>query len=126
MWQASGNGSAAGTYGISLVKLLAEGKTFTRNNSSKNSGKSSSLRAGYFSLSHSSYKRGTCAAGKRERALYAGWSVWSPKSEHAGTFTWARDLKLTRQGSCNNNKHNAKSEGGDFTQLDFTLVQARE
>ena len=79
------------------------GKTFSRGvkllpdtTAAKTAEKSSSLRAGYFSLSHSSYRRGACAADKRERALYAGWSVWSPKSEHVETYTRARDLKLTR------------------------------
>ena len=54
------------------------GKTFNRGvkllpdtTAAKTAEKSSSLRAG-FSLSHSRYRRGACAADKRERALYAG------------------------------------------------------
>ena len=114
--------------GYSLAKLLAGGKTFTRHNSSKNSGKIEFTTRRLFFLSLTRATEGEHAADKRERALYAGWSVWSPQSEHKETYTRARDLKLTRLRTPPTTTNTTPKSRGVICRLDldFTLVQVRE
>ena len=127
MWQASGNGSTAGRHGNSLAKLLAGGKTFTRHNSSKNSGKIElTTRRLFFSPSLELQQRNMRSRQERAGAVRRLVSLESGVRARGDLHKGTRPEAHKEQDSCNNNKRNAKSEGGDFTQLDSTLVQARE
>ena len=69
--------------------------------------------AGYFSLSlYDEQSRARCEGERREQAARPSGSTVRAYEEDA---TRLRPQAHKAQDSCNNNKRNAKSEGGDFT-----------
>ena len=116
MWQASGNGSAAGTHGDSLAKLLAGGKTFTRHNSSKNSGKIEfTTRRLFFSLSLELQKRSMRSRQERAGAVRGLVSLESAVRARGDLHKGSRPEAHKAQDFSNYNKHNTKIKGGDVT-----------
>ena len=102
--------------GYSLAKLLAGGKTFTRHNSSKNSGKIElTTRRLFFSLSLELQKRSM--RSRQERADAVRWlvSLESTVRARGDLHKGTRPQAHKAQDSSNYNKHNTKIEGGDFT-----------
>ena len=92
------------------------GKTFTRHNSSKNSGKIElTTRRLFFSPSLELQQRNMRSRQERAGAVRRLVSLESGARARGDLHTGTRPEAHKEQGSCNNNKRNAKSEGGDFT-----------